>query len=823
MEADMSEELAALQAIAADEDDRARLGSLAQAAEASRSVWTWQWLEQLSADTRYAARTMRRSPGFTVTAVLLLALGIGANSAIFGLMNAILLKPLPVASPESLVVLTSYSKDGKIGDFGYGDYRALRDGAVASAAIIAASWLSPVEAAIGGESEQVRRKIVSENYFEVLGVRPFAGRLFQPGDNDQPAAVISHGWWKRGFGGGPVIGQQIKLDGMAFPIVGVAPAEFLSETTGEDTDVWASIPLMPVAPRTAAGFTWLNLMGRLKPGVSAQSLKDVLPFHLPSLQNRFIDRIEVEPGGLGGPGLRDTFRTPLRALMAVVIVVLLITCANLAGLLLSRAASRQKEIATRLAIGAGRGRLFRQLMTESLLLAVLGGLLALLFAVWGQRFLMNLVSGVGRTISLNLMPDTTVLAFTAAISLGTGILFGLAPALHAVRGVVSNRHGRWGLREALLSFQVALSMLLLVAGGLFIRTLHNLKNQDLGLRAGNVVTVQLDTERGYQPQWAPLTGELLRRLEAIPGVTSATAAMNGTLANASGIQGFQIEGQTSPVEATRASANWVGPKYFETLGIPILEGRGILPSDHAASQRIAVVNQAMVSRFLGNQRPIGAKLLFNGAAYDIVGVARDSKYNDLREQSPPFVYFAALQNNSRIHSLEIRTAAVPASEAIRAMVRQADPRLRVVRMATLNDRIEQKVARETLLADLSTLFGALTLTLVIVGIYGSLAYAVARRNREIGIRLALGARASAVARTVMKDVLIVSSLGLVAGTAASIAAGRLLSSLLFGLGPADPATIALAALLLITAALAAGILPVLRACHVDPASTLRLE
>ncbi len=837
LEQDMREELDALAALAESEGARSQLGNLTRAAEEGRSIWTYASLEQFAADILYAARTMKQNPGFTAIALLSLALGIGANTAVFSLMDAILLKTLPVRDPESLVVLTSYSQNEKIGDFGYPDYLALRSGTSTLSGLMAASALSPVNAGIGGQSELVQAKIVSGDYFSVLGIQAAVGRILRAEDENRLLAVISYRWWKQRFGGSAsAIGRQIDLDGKPFTIVGVAPAGFLGETVGESADLWTTIALIPASTRDAPGYTWLNLMGRLKPGVNARQASLNLSLLAPLMLNRFIQRVAVEPGSLGGPGLRNTFSFPLKALMTLVIVALLIACANLAGLLLARAASRQREIATRLAMGASRGRLFRQLMTESTFLALVGGLLGLSLAAWGQRVLLNLVAGVGRAISIDLRPDPHVLLFTVAASILTGLLFGIAPALHAIRGNagealkitsshISGRSGRWGLRDALMAFQVALSMVLLVVGLLFIRTLHNLKAQDLGVRPANVLTVRLDVEHGLQPAWPLLTMELLHRLRAIPGVEAVTASFNPTLENEGGIVGFHFEGQPQTPEAQHAQANWVAPGYFATLGIPLLQGREFSPSDNANSQRVVVINHAAASRYFGKKRAVHRQFVFNSQPYEIVGVARDGKYNDLRASATPFVYFAALQNASPIQSLEIRTAASPLilAGAVRDVVRDIDPRLRIVEIGTLERRIEQKLAREILVADLAGFFAGLTLVLAIIGIYGTLAYSVARQTKEIGIRIALGAPLSVVARTVMGHLLLIGAIGVAIGIVAALAAGQLVSSLLFGLDPTDPMSIGSATAILSLATIAAGSLPVLRASRVEPTVALRLE
>ncbi len=467
-----------------------RFGNVTLAQERSREMWGWNSVETFLQDLRYGLRQLRRSPGFTAVAVLTLALGIGANTAIFSLIDAILLRTLPVSHPESLVVLASFSRDGRVGDFGYPDYLIVRDGNRAFSGVLAASSQARIDVGMGAETEVALRKIVSTNYFSVLGVQPFLGRVFSNEDESLQVAVISNRFWKRSFAGSPsVVGKQIGLDGLPFSIVGVAPPEFLGETVGEAPDIWATVSLMPASRRNLPGFTWLNLMGRLKPGVQAQQASADLSLLLPQIpdgvsRGGFIHRIAVETGNRGSSGLRDSLSVPLNILMAVVAVVLLIACANLASLQLARAATRQREIAIRLALGAGRGRIVRQLMTESVLLALLGGVLGLLFAVWTERFLLSLVAGVGRAITVDLRPDIHILGFTGVISVATGVLFGLAPALQAARQgagaglklnsrILADGGRRWGLKDGLIAMQVALSLLLSVVGGLFIRTIQN--------------------------------------------------------------------------------------------------------------------------------------------------------------------------------------------------------------------------------------------------------------------------------------------------------------------------------------------------------------
>jgi predicted permease len=836
LERDMKEELESVAAIAEDEGSRRELGNLTSAAEEARAVWRWTWLEQLWADVRYASRTMRHSPGFTATAVLSLALGIGANTAIFSLIDSIVLRTLPIDHPESLVVLSSFSREGRVGDFGYPDYQTVRDQSRAFSGVLAVSSLARIDVGLATEGEVANRKIVSSNYFSVLGVQPALGRVFSSEDENLQVAVISNGFWKRNFGGSPsVVGKQIDLDGMPFTIAGVAPPEFFGETVGEAPDLWVTMSLAP-ARMNMRGVTWLNLMGRLNPGVQAQQASADLTLVLPQLQasvaqGGFIHHIAVETGDRGGSGLRDSFGAPLSILMAVVTVVLLIACANLASLQLARAATRQREIGTRLALGASRGRIVRQLMTESLLLALAGGALGLLFAVWSERYLLTLVAGVGRTITVDLDPDVYILGFTALVSIATGVLFGLAPAIQAVRESANSltratRGQRTWIKDGLIAMQVALSLLLLVVGGLFIRTIQNLKTQDVGFRAANVISVQIGVQREYRPRWADVTTALLRRAQAIPGVQAASVSFMEILSNdSSGVSGFKIDGYPPTREIQRAKANWVGPNYFETSGIPLLEGREFSFADNSNTPKVAIINQAMARRYFENRTAIGKGFEFNMIHYEIIGVAKDAKYLDLRQSNIPFVYFAALQNSSEIHTLEARTASSPltVAGALREAIRQIDPHLRIGEIATLENRIDQKLAREFLVADIAGFFSGLTLLLVSIGVYGTLAYSVARRNSEIAIRMALGASGASILGMILRDILRALIVGLGVGIAAVLAVGQVVAFMLFGLKPTDMPTIALAALVLGAAALSAGYLPARRASRADPATALRFD
>jgi predicted permease len=842
MERDIREELESLEAIADSQQDRRELGSLTRAAEEAHAVWGWIWAEQLWADIQFAFRSMGHNPGFTTTAVLSLALAIGANTAIFSLINAILLKTLPVNHPESLVVLTSLSRDGQVDNFSYADYRVLRDGNRSFSGVLAASSQQRVDVGLGTETESALRKVVSDNYFSVLGVHSALGRSFGNEDANLPVVIVSNGFWRRSLAGSPsAIGKQIDLDGSSFTVIGIAPPDFFGETVGEAPDIWVTMSLIPVSRRDLPGFTWLNLMGRLAPGVPLQQARSDLKIILPQLPDSavrggFIDQIGLEAGDRGSSSLRESFSTPLHIVMAVVAVVLLIACANLASLQLARAAKRRMEIATRLALGAGRGRIVRQLLTESLVLALLGGAFGLLFAIWSEKALLTLVAGVGRVINIDLRPDLSVLAFTLSISILTGMLFGLAPAFQAVwrsssagskaDGRILAGHGRrFVVKDLLIAIQVALSLLLLIVGGLFIRTIQNLKNQDVGFRPGNVLTVQISSQGDNQPNWAAVIGQLLQRTQAIPGVRSASVSLNEILANeSSGVTGISFDGYPAK-KPQKTGANWVGPNYFATSGIALIEGREFSNSHNAEAQRVAIINETMARKYFGSGRAVGHQFQLNNQRYEVIGVAKDAKYMDLRESASQFVYFAALQNSSDIHSLEVRTIGSPLAiaSAVRSAVHEVDPLLRIGEITTLARRVDQELAREFLIADIATFFSSLTLLLVSIGIYGTLAYAVARRTSEIGIRMALGAQIAAVLRLILMDVLWMLVVGLVAGLAAALAVGQLLSSMLFGLKPTDMSTIGLAVLVLCATTLAAAYFPARRASRVDPATALRLQ
>jgi predicted permease len=813
------------------------MGNVTLVKEQIRELSPWAWWDQLRQDVRHGLRSFRRSPAFAITTVLTIALGVGANGAIFSVIDAILLRTLPVADPGRLVVL----HDTRLENFTYPDYLTLRDNNRTLDALIAASNVQRVLLDAGGDGELGSAKIVSSNYFSALGVRPGTGRLFAPGDDAQAVAVLSHGYWERRFNASPdAIGRALRINGASFTVVGIGPEGFHGETPGEAPDVWTTVMLQPPAALTERGFSWLYPMARLKPGVTAAQAQADLSALLAdpsSLADRANPRVEVSPGASGSPRWRQRVASPLVILMTVVGLVLLIACTNLASLLLTRGTAQQPEIAMRLAIGASRGRIVRQLMTETLILAMAGGALSLVFALWGGQFLVRMVSGInpGPSLFLDLGIDTRLLLFTVGVSMLAGVLFGLAPSIRAVRSAgrsgigaghrVVGRERAWGLRGMLTMIQVALSLVLVAGSVMFIRTLRNLESQDLGFRSDGLLRVELMGERGYRPP-PTFTPRLLARTAAIPGVQSATVAFFGTLSNQGSVNGLRFEGHTPrDAQEQRARMDAVGPDYFRTTGIRLAAGRDFASTDGPDAPKVGVINQTAARFYFGSDAAaVGRRFTFNNNDYEIIGVAENAKYAELREAPLRMVYFAALQRGGGTGVLEIRSAGGDAgalAASVRATVREADPRISVADTRTLADHIDRKLGRERMVADISGVFSLLTLLLVSIGVYGTVAYTASRRTKELGLRLALGARRRGVVWLVVRQVAVVVLIGVALGIAGALGVARLVQSLLFGLEPNDLVTFASAVGLLIGVALLAGFLPAFRASRLDPAAVLR--
>ena len=826
-------------------------------------------------DVRYALRQLRKSPGFTAVAVITLALGVGANTGIFTLVNAVLLKSLPVPNPEQLYLVNEGDFAPHNTRFAYPMFQNARAAMPRGSELTAASFPGQFYASFGsGEPEMITGQLVSGNYFATLKTPPAKGRLL--GENDDrldtsPVAVISYGSWERHFGLDPsVVGRKITVNGMPAQIVGVTARDFFGAQVGTAPEFW-----LPTAMQSAVRYQqhysengnakteapwvlqpdirWLQFIIRVKSpqlvGQTSAALNQV--FHLalgaeqeqdPSERQAILRRhLTVTPGASGLSSLRTDFSRPLLALMAMVGIILLIACANLANLLLARAAAREHEIAIRLSIGAGRARLMRQMFVECFLLSASGTLLGSAIAYWLSEVLPKWVSGGDRSIVLNLAPDERVLFFSTAVGVLTAIAFGLAPALYGIRvqpigaikstGRLGGRaEARWSLKQALVSFQVALSLVLVIGAGLFIRTLENFNTIDAGFDRDHLITVDLDTHlAGYsREQLKSLYRSLIDRVEATLGVRSASLLSCEIAAGCGDASDIFLPNVPHANGETDAQERRVSQDFFASTGIPLLQGRLFADSDTENSPKVVVVNQAFVREFLPGKNPVGQYYGYdalNPRLLQIVGVVKDSRVNDVREDVPPTIYHSLSQDVQDVGSLNVRTFGNPAQlvRDIREAVRSVDPRLPIGNSSTVAEVVSESLWGYQLIARLTSMFGVLALALASIGLYGVMSYNVSRRTAELGIRLALGAPRGAVLWLVMRHVLVLVCAGLSAGYAIALLSVHALRSLLFGLSPYDPATMASAAGVLVTVAVAAGLKPAWKASRIDPMVALRYE
>lgn len=833
-------------------------------------------MHELKQDIRFAVRTFAKSPVVTAVIVLSLALGVGANTAMFTAVNALLLKTLPVDKPGQLVLFSEGRSRGFIsgqggtwGIFSYPLYRHLRDHQRSFDGVAAfRTQLDRVSLRRTGSAEvpQVARgRMVSGNYFDVLGVGAAIGRTLTPADDlpgAAPAVVLSHDFWTRRYGGDRAIaGQSFEMNGVVARVAGVAPPEFFGESLEADTaDVWLPIALQPrVTPRPSAleevDASWLNLIGRLRAGATleqAQSEANVLfqQFQLAYLspgasQERRDElrrsRIAMVSGAAGISNLRFRYSRPLHILLALVGFVLLITCANIANMMLSRAVAREKEISLRVALGAKRGRLLRQLLTESLAIAAAGAALGVALSFWLVRLLVASVSAGDRAVPLNVSPDLRFFGFVLSVTLLSAVLFGIAPALRALRidawpvlkgtgaGVPGSRQA---LARALVVAQFALSVPLLVGAGLFVRTLAELQWQDLGFAHEQVLEAGIAPEiAGYKPeQLEPLYRSLLERVKTIPGVRAASLSLYSPMSGNNWSGPIEVANYRSKTgRGAGAQWVWVGPRYVETAGLRMIGGRDLGEQDTAGSPWVAVVNEEFGRLYFPDRGPLGRQVKVFNQPVEVVGVVQDFKFNNPRQENWPVMFMpisqAPMLPAKYASFLEVRAAGDPAAlaGAVREAVAQVDRNLPVTVIRPLTRQFEDALRSERLIAGLSLFFAALALVLASIGVYGLLANLVARRTRDIAIRMAVGAGSGSVLRMVLREAGLLAAAGIAIGLAASFILTRFISSQLYGLKPNDPWTLAGAALVLVAAAAAAAFVPARRAARVDPMAVLRAE
>jgi predicted permease len=873
-----------------------KLGGIEAAKEQYRDRRGVPTVENLIRDLRYGLRALRRSPGFTALAVLSLALGIGANTALFSVVDAVLLKKLPVKEPDRLVLIKSVAGPTFSPGSHYGNAKRDEAGRLVRSSLPYQTYarlraqpgvLSDVFAfgdmdmnvSAGGRVEVASGQAVSGNYYEGLGVGALVGRTITDDDRAaaQPVAVLSYRYWQRRFGGDPtVVGRQINLNNVAFSIVGITPEGFDGAMNiGTSPDVSIPIAWEPQvngerSRMRGAGSWWLMLMGRLKDGATAEQARASLEgvFQQTVIEHREArratvnptfkplrpeeyPRLAVYPGGQGETITRESYQRPLYLLLGVVALVLLIACANVANLLLARAAARQQEIAVRLALGASRGRLIQQLLTESVLLATLGGALGVLLAFWLEDGLLSVSAwGGGDMVALEPRLDLRVLSFTSALSLVTGVLFGLVPAWRATRVDLTPalKHGarssmataRSWLTKSLVVAQVALSLLLMVGAGLFLRTLVNLQRVELGFDARNLLLYTVEPRLiGYKGErLANLYQQMFERIEAVPGVQSVTFSRDALLAGGESDRSLYLPGATAAADGEvkpegDVYIHQVRENFLGAMGIPLIAGRDLAPRDDARSTKVAVVNQAFARRFLHGENPVGRRFGFdpkNTSELEIVGLAGDAKYVRQREEIQPTVYLPWSQelSSAGVMTFEVRTSGDPVSyvAAIRQAAGGVAADLPLKDIKTQVGQADERLAMERLFAKLLGLFGLLAQALAAVGLYGVLAWSVAQRTREIGIRVALGAGRGDVLRMVLRQGMTLTLVGVAVGLAGAYALTKYLASLtrmLYGVGPADPLTFGLTAAALTLVALLACYVPARRATKVDPMFALRYE
>src|SRR5215831_15675145 len=889
MELHLAERAAELQADGMTEERaraeaRRRFGNVGLKHEESREIWMTRFLSELGQDIRYGCRTMTANKAFSALAVLSLALGIGANTTIYSFMESILLRSLPVADPGSLVVLNWHSRPPRDGSkesvhvmhavqgmawpgdkgamvsgmFPYGAFETLREENPFFSTLFGYFNGLKHNLTVRGQATSASTEYVTGEYFRGLAVPPAAGRLIDSEDDRPgaaPVAVISFATSQQRFGGpSSAIGQPVLVDNAPFTVVGVAPPEFFGVDPAMAPDVY--LPLhtnMLVDGARAAriygdeNFYWIEMMGRLRPGVSmAQAQAALAPrFHQwvattarTDGERAKLPALILNPGADGLGSLRRQYSKPLYVLLAMVGLILAVACANIANLLLARAAARSREMAVRLSLGGGRFRVVRQLLTESVMLASLGGTLGVLFAIWGVRSLTHLLSNGQQNFTLRAELNWSVLGVTAALSVVCGLLFGLAPALQATRPDVmpALKNGRGGgprrrAQHVLVVAQIATSFLILVAAGLFVRTLNKLHSVQLGYSRENILLFTVNARQaGHRdPEIVTFYADLRKRLESIPGVSSATLS-NSSIISAGGA-GSAIRGEMKVGADTIDGAGVLaaGPRFLTTMQIPILAGREIDERDQRGSTPVAVISEEMARTYFEHENPVGRRITLVDEKRDleIIGVSANLRYGGLKdeEESPMTMFVAASQISPDGITYALHTAGDPLRyvKSVHEIVREADSRIPVTNVVTQAAEIDRTISREIMFAKRCTGFAVLALLTACVGLYGTMSYNVAREIGEIGIRMALGAQRGAVVWMVLRRVLLLVAVGLAISVPAALSASRLVKSFLFETRPNDPGTLALAGVVLLGSAILAGYAPARRASRIDPLEALRQQ
>ena len=854
---------------------RIELGGVEQVKEEARDVRGTRWLEDWWHDTRYALRSMKQAKGFTAAAVLTLAIGIGANTAVFSVVRALLLAQLPVERPSELFLVRVEGPDGPDTRISGPAFQRYREGLKGPARLAAMGTVIRMWATLADAPEAVQGQLVSGEWFSVLGVKPAAGRLLGAEDDvslgGHPVVVLGDDYWSRRFGRSPsVVGQTIRINGTPLTVVGVAERRFAGVMVGGRTDVY--LPLaMQQAIRYAAnanndnadsdkpwfpqeGIRWLGLIGRAGPNEAITSLtarvdniyratQATALASADSATRAYESRrhIVLASADKGISDLRDDFGSPLLVLMTTVGLVLVVACANLASLLVARSAARSHEIAVRMSLGARGGRLVRQVLTESVTLAAFGGMASLLVGYWGSKALLVMASGTPGSVPLTLAFDGRLLGFVAGVSLLTGIGFGLAPALRMSRTdlhstfksggrVAGDRRGReWSVGRMLVVAQVALSMVLVVVAAVFVRSAQQLLDRDAGYDRTSVLDVRVDTRAAGYPteQLTGLYQRLLDGVRAVPGVRSASVSVTGLATSSARSSSVTVPGKVrGPEWNSAAQVGVVSEDFFATTGMQLLKGRSFLRADGPTGPKVAIINETMARRFFEVDDPIGLRFGFDETLqFEVIGLVRDARTNGLKEEVPSMLFLPIAQDMDHVYNLEVRVngSAATAASALRKAILAVDPALPVREIVTLGDLLERGIQQDRMVSKLTGIFGILAALLAAIGLYGVMSYSVARRTNEMGVRLALGASPFAVRDLILRDALVLVAGGLLIGGLLLVPALSAIEKLVFGISARDPKAIGLAIGVLLASGFAASALPAWRASRVDPVTALRKE